>query len=88
MYLVLSGTWELSGRQAAGELATTIAITYGYSRDHREDLKHRMLARASTQEGDVPRFSRVRGAETSSDKVMLAAVVEKRTSSYADQKRA
>jgi hypothetical protein len=60
MYLVLSGTWDLSGRQAAGELATTIAITYGCSRDHREDLKHRMLARASTQEGDVPLFLRPR----------------------------
>jgi transposase len=36
--------------------ATTIAITYGYSKDHRADLKQWMLALATTQEGDVPVF--------------------------------
>jgi len=35
-----------------------IAITYGYSRDHREDLKQWMLALATTHEGDVPLASR------------------------------
>jgi len=34
--------------------ATTIAITYGYSRDHRADLKQWMLALATTHEDDVP----------------------------------
>lgn len=38
--------------------ATTIAITYGYSRDHRADLKQWMLALATTHEGDVPVFLR------------------------------
>ena len=33
-----------------------IAITYGYSRDHREDLKQWMLALATTHEGDIPLF--------------------------------
>lgn len=33
-----------------------MAITYGYLRDQREDLKHWMLARASTQEGDIALF--------------------------------
>jgi transposase len=33
-----------------------IAITYGYSRDHREDLKQWMLALATTHDGDVPLF--------------------------------
>ena len=43
------------GAREAGELdATTIAITYGYSRDHRAELKQWMLAEASTHEGDVP----------------------------------
>jgi transposase len=38
-----------------GETAV-IAITYGYSRDHREDLKQWMVARASTHDGEVPLF--------------------------------
>jgi transposase len=33
-----------------------IAITYGYSRDHREDLKQWMLALATTHNGDIPLF--------------------------------
>ena len=33
-----------------------IAITYGYSRDHREDLKQWMIALATTHDGDVPLF--------------------------------
>ena len=35
-----------------------IAITYGYSRDHREDLKQWMLALASTHDGDITLASR------------------------------
>jgi transposase len=35
-----------------------LAITYGYSRDHREDLKQWMLALATTHDGDVPIASR------------------------------
>lgn len=33
-----------------------IAVTYGYSRDHRQDLKQWMLALATTHEGDIPLF--------------------------------
>jgi transposase len=45
------------GQSAEGMEAETalIAITYGYSRDHREDLKQWMLALATTHDGDVPR---------------------------------
>lgn len=43
-----------TGAKEAGELdATTIAITYSYSRGHRAELKQWMLAEASTHEGDV-----------------------------------
>jgi len=38
--------------------AQAIAITYGYSRDHRADLKQWMLALATTQEGAIPVFLR------------------------------
>jgi transposase len=51
-----------------------IAITYGYSRDHREDLKQWMLALATTQEGDVPLFLQPLDGN-SSDKVSLLAAV-------------
>src|SRR5215470_15315071 len=52
-------SFSVSGEYAraqAGEDATVIAITYGYSRDHRQDLKQWMLALATTHEGEVPLF--------------------------------
>jgi transposase len=55
--------------------ATTIAITYGYSRDHRADLKQWMLALATTHEGNVPLFLRPLSGN-SSDQVSLVAAVE------------
>lgn len=55
--------------------ATTIAITYGYSRDHRADLKQWMLALATTHQGDVPLFLRPLSGH-SSDQVNLLAAVE------------
>src|SRR5205823_9758325 len=51
-----------------------IAITYGYSRDHREDLKQWMLALATTHEGDVPLFLQPLDGN-SSDKVSLLAAI-------------
>ncbi len=52
----VSGSYETDEQQERE--ASVIAITYGYSRDHREDLKQGMLALATTQEGDVPLFLR------------------------------
>ncbi len=51
-----------------------IAITYGYSRDHREDLKQWMLALATTHDGDIPLFLQPLNGN-SSDKVSLLAAV-------------
>jgi transposase len=51
-----------------------IAITHGYSRDHREDLKQWMLALATTHDGDVPLFLQPLDGN-SSDKVSLLAAV-------------
>ena len=51
-----------------------IAITYGYSRDHREDLKQWMLALATTHEGDIPLFMQPLDGN-SSDKVSLLAAI-------------
>src|SRR3989441_11326109 len=46
-------SFSVSGEYARpqGNDATGIAITYGYSRDHREDLKPWMLALATPQDG-------------------------------------
>ncbi len=52
-----------------------LAITYGYSRDHREDLKQWMLALATTHDGDVPIFLRPLDGN-SSDKEHLSAAVK------------
>jgi transposase len=55
--------------------AHTIAVTYGYSRDHRADLKQWMLALATTRAGDVPLFCHALDGNAS-DKVSLVAAVE------------
>src|SRR5262245_27732392 len=55
--------------------AHTIAITYGYSRDHRADLKQWMLALATTRAGDVPLFCQALDGHAS-DKVSLVAAIE------------
>ncbi len=52
-----------------------LAITYGYSRDHREDLKQWMLALATTHDGDIPIFLRALDGN-SSDKHHLSAAVK------------
>src|SRR5260370_34956142 len=64
----VSGAYQEEDEQE-GE-ASVVAITYGYARDHREDLKQCMLALATTQEGDVPLFLRALDGN-SSDKVNL-----------------
>jgi transposase len=55
--------------------AHTLAVTYGYSRDHRADLKQWMLALATTRQGDVPLFCQALDGNAS-DKVTLVAAVE------------
>jgi transposase len=55
------------------EEAQTLA--YGYSRDHRADLKQWMLALATTRQGDVPLFCQALDGNAS-DKVSLVAAVE------------
>ena len=51
-----------------------IAITHGYSRDHREDLKQWMLALATTHQGDIPLFLQPLSGN-SSDKASLVKVI-------------
>jgi transposase len=51
-----------------------IAITYGYSRDHRQDLKQWMLALATTHDGDIPVFLRPLNGNSSEKEQLSAAV--------------
>ncbi len=68
----VSGAYERD--LEAGEPAQ-IAITYGYSRDHREDLKQWMLAKVPTHDGDVPLFMRPLDGN-SCDKASISRVVQ------------
>jgi transposase len=52
----------------------TIAVTYGYSRDHRADLKQWMLALATTREGDLPLYTQALDGNASDKKTLVAAV--------------
>ncbi len=61
-----------------------VAITYGYSRDHRADLKQWMLALATTHDGDVPTFLRPLDGN-SSDKEHLSAAVKEVMTQLRDQ---
>jgi len=79
----VSGAYSSAGErvQKLGQAAEAmeaetalIAITYGYSRDHREDLKQWMLALATTHDGDVPLFLQPLDGD-SSDKVSLLAAI-------------
>jgi transposase len=66
---------ETAAPSAAGNLdAQVIAITYGYSRDRRADLKQWMLALATMREGDVPLFMRPLDGNRSDQGSLLAAV--------------
>jgi transposase len=66
----VSGAYE-----ADSEAEVAISITYGYSRDHRADLKQWMLALATAADSDLPLFLRPLDGN-SSDKVSLLAAVE------------
>ena len=74
---VITTSFSVSGEYALKEegAPVAIAITYGYSRDHREDLKQWMLALATTHDGDVPIFLRPLDGN-SSDKEHLSAAVK------------
>jgi len=79
-------SFSVSGEYATKEEEdpVPIAITYGYSRDHREDLKQWMLALATTHDGDVPVFLRPLDGN-SSDKEHLSAAVKEVMSQLREQ---
>lgn len=56
------------------EEAMVLSVTYGYSREHRADLKQWMLALATTHESDVPLFMRPLDGNGSDASTLVAAV--------------
>jgi transposase len=74
--LSVSGEYAGSKRQREGEeeAVVPIAITYGYSRDHRAVLQQWMLALVTTHDGDVPVFLRPLDGN-SSDKKSISDMV-------------
>src|SRR5215470_5139458 len=73
----VSGEYAAEAGEEEGEKTEErlIAVTYGYSRDHRADLKQWMLALATTRQGDVPLYLQALDGNTS-DKASLVAAVE------------
>ena len=65
---------EKTGQEPMEQEAIPIAITYGYSRDHRADLKQWMLGLVTTHDGEVPIFMRPLDGN-SSDKESISAMV-------------
>jgi transposase len=70
----VSGEYLSEAEEKAEAQASLMAITYGYSRDHREDLKQWMLALATTHEGDIPLCMQPLDG-TSLDKATLLAAI-------------
>lgn len=70
----VSGEYTRQDDQVSSPEAAIIAITYGYSRDHREDLKQWMLALATTHEGDIPLFMQPLDGNSSDKTSLLAAI--------------
>lgn len=68
----VSGAYETDPEAAE---PACIAITYGYSRDHRADLKQWMLALITMHDGDVPIFMHPLDGN-SSDKSSISATVK------------
>jgi transposase len=68
-------SFSVSGEYEPDFDGHTIAVTYGYSRDHRADRKQWMLALATTRDGDIPLFLQPLDGNMS-DQVSLLAAVE------------
>src|SRR5262245_33215860 len=54
--------------------AQAIAITYGYSREHRQDLKQWMLALATSGEGAIPVFLRPLSGNASDQRELVQTI--------------
>lgn len=71
----LSVQGEYKEKKEEQKEETAIKITYGYSRDHRPDLKQFMLDLMVSSDGDVPLLMRT-GSGNESDKSIFAEIIK------------
>lgn len=71
----LEGSYEIENSEQSTESIEEVHITYGYSRDHRPDLKQFMMDVICTGDGDVPLFIRV-GDGNESDRAIFAQLMK------------
>ena len=71
----LEGSYEIESSDELSESIEGVRITYGYSKDHRPDLKQFMMDVICTGDGDVPLFVRI-GDGNESDRAIFAQLME------------
>lgn len=71
----LFGKYEIESSDESSESIEGVKITYGYSKDHRPDLKQFMMDVICTGDGDVPMFVRL-GDGNESDRAIFAQLLE------------
>lgn len=73
--LRLQGSYEIESSIESLESIEGVKITYGYSKDHRPDLKQFMMDVICTGDGDVPLFIRI-GDGNESDRAIFAQLIQ------------
>ena len=71
----LEGSYEIESSDESSELIEGVKIAYGYSKDHRPDLKQFMMDVICTGDGDVPLFVRI-GDGNESDRAIFAQLMK------------
>lgn len=71
----LEGSYKIESSDELSESIEGIKITYGYSKDHRPDLKQFMMDVICTGDGDVPLFVRI-GDGNESDRAIFAQLMK------------
>lgn len=70
----VQGEYQTEERKSEEEQPRRIKITYGYSRDHRPDLKQFMMDLVCSSDGDVPLWMRI-GDGNESDRKQFAQIM-------------
>ncbi len=71
----LFGKYEIESSDESSESIEGVKITYGYSKDHRPDLKQFMMDVICAGDGDVPLFVRI-GNGNESDRAIFAQLMK------------
>lgn len=71
----LEGSYEVESSDESSESIESVKIAYGYSKDHRPDLKQFMMDVICTGDGDVPLFLRI-GDGNESDRAIFAQLMK------------